>query len=113
MRRFWPRWWLAALTLGLSAVAGAAPAGDAERLRLTVVFDNVGGRSGLATGWGYACLLEASGNTLLFDTGADGVLLLASAPSRGALWRAVVRSVRKRSFGRSNLSTVVRQLDLR
>jgi hypothetical protein len=101
------------LTLGLSTAAGAAPAGDAERLRLNVDFDNVGGRGGLATGWGYACLLEASGNTLLFDTGADGVLLLASAPSRGALWRAVVRSVRKRSFGRSNRATVVRQVDLR
>jgi len=83
MRRFWPRWWLAAWTLGLSAVAGAASAGEAERLRLTVVFDNVGGRSGLVPGWGFACLVEAPGNTLLFDTGADGAVLLANMQRLG------------------------------
>jgi len=83
MRRFWPRWWLAALTLGLSAAAGAAPAGESERLRLTVVFDNVGGRSGLATGWGFACLVEAAGSALLFDTGADGAVLLANMQRLG------------------------------
>ena len=83
MRSFWSRWCLAALTLGLSAVAGAAPAGDAVRLRLTVVFDNVGGRSGLTPGWGFACLVEATGTTLLFDTGADGSVLLANLQRLG------------------------------
>lgn len=83
MRRFWPRWWLAALTVGLSAAAGAAPAGESERLRLTVVFDNVGGRSGLATGWGFACLVEVAGSALLFDTGADGAVLLANMQRLG------------------------------
>lgn len=82
MRSFWSRWCLAALTLGLSAVAGAAPAGEAVRLRLTVVFDNVGGRTGLTLGWGFACLVEAAGTTL-FDTGADSTVLLANLQRLG------------------------------
>jgi 7,8-dihydropterin-6-yl-methyl-4-(beta-D-ribofuranosyl)aminobenzene 5'-phosphate synthase len=83
MRRFWLRWWLAAWTLGLAAAAGAASPGEAERLRLTVLFDNVGGHGGLAPGWGFACLVEARGNTLLFDTGADGAVLLANMQRLG------------------------------
>lgn len=67
MRSFWSRWCLAALTLGLSAVAGAAPDGEAVHLRLTVVFDNVGGRSGLTPGWGFSCLVESAGTTLAGD----------------------------------------------
>jgi hypothetical protein len=74
---------MAALTLGLSAVAGAAPVGEAVRLRLTVVFDNVGGRSGLTPAWGFACLVEAAGTALLFDTGADGAVLLANLQRLG------------------------------
>jgi 7,8-dihydropterin-6-yl-methyl-4-(beta-D-ribofuranosyl)aminobenzene 5'-phosphate synthase len=60
-----------------AAWGGAAPA-DAGTLRLTVVYDNVVHRPGLATGWGFACLVEGLERTLLFDTGGDGERLLAN-----------------------------------
>ncbi len=76
--------WLAAWTLGLAAAAGAAPPADeTPYLRLTVVFDNVGQRSGLTPGWGFACLVETDGSTVLFDTGADGAVLLANLQRLG------------------------------
>lgn len=83
MRPFWSRWCQAALALSLSAGAGAAPGGEAVRLRLTVVFDNFAGRSGLTPGWGFACLVEVAATTLLFDTGADGAVLLANLQRLG------------------------------
>jgi len=45
-------------------------------IRLTSVFNNVLDQKGLKTGWGYACLIEGMGRTVLFDTGADGDILL-------------------------------------
>jgi 7,8-dihydropterin-6-yl-methyl-4-(beta-D-ribofuranosyl)aminobenzene 5'-phosphate synthase len=83
MRRFWPQWWLAVWALGLSASVAGAPSGEAARLRLTVVFDNVARRGGLTPGWGFSCLVEAAGTTLLFDTGGDGRVLLANLQRLG------------------------------
>jgi len=45
-------------------------------LRLTILFDNTAIDSRLRSGWGFAALVEYSGHTLLFDTGADGSILL-------------------------------------
>ena len=45
-------------------------------LRITVLFNNVSHRSGLTSGWGFACLVEGLAKTVLFDTGADGGILL-------------------------------------
>ncbi|NWG87177.1 MAG: MBL fold metallo-hydrolase [Hydrogenophilaceae bacterium] len=47
-------------------------------LRITVLFNNVPQRPGLTTGWGFACLIEGLEKTILFDTGADGAVLLAN-----------------------------------
>ncbi len=43
--------------------------------RLTVVYDNETTQANLAAGWGFACLVEAGGSRLLFDTGWDGAQL--------------------------------------
>ncbi|UCD18322.1 MAG: MBL fold metallo-hydrolase [Candidatus Zixiibacteriota bacterium] len=45
-------------------------------MKITIVYDNETGKKGLRPDWGFACVVEASGWTMLFDTGADGALLL-------------------------------------
>jgi 7,8-dihydropterin-6-yl-methyl-4-(beta-D-ribofuranosyl)aminobenzene 5'-phosphate synthase len=52
-------------------------------LRLYVVFNNVPYKAGLQTGWGFACLIEGLGQTVLFDTGGDGGTLLANIQRLG------------------------------
>jgi 7,8-dihydropterin-6-yl-methyl-4-(beta-D-ribofuranosyl)aminobenzene 5'-phosphate synthase len=84
MRAAWPRLWFALCAFGLSAAAGGgAAAADAGRWRLTVVFDNVAHRGGPTPGWGFSCLVEGAGATVLFDTGADGETLLANMRQLG------------------------------
>jgi 7,8-dihydropterin-6-yl-methyl-4-(beta-D-ribofuranosyl)aminobenzene 5'-phosphate synthase len=43
---------------------------------LTVLFDNFTDQEALQTGWGFAVLVETGDHTILFDTGADGEILL-------------------------------------
>jgi 7,8-dihydropterin-6-yl-methyl-4-(beta-D-ribofuranosyl)aminobenzene 5'-phosphate synthase len=43
---------------------------------VTILFDNTAAVERLGTGWGFAALLETPGHTILFDTGADGEILL-------------------------------------
>lgn len=43
--------------------------------RLTVIYDNRAGK-GFKGSWGFAALIETSHETLLFDTGWDGTLLM-------------------------------------
>lgn len=66
-----------ALALTQTSAAGPSPAPPVE-LRITVVFDNVPHRPGLESGWGFSCLIESAGKNILFDTGADGAVLLAN-----------------------------------
>jgi 7,8-dihydropterin-6-yl-methyl-4-(beta-D-ribofuranosyl)aminobenzene 5'-phosphate synthase len=51
-----------------SQTIDAAPASTA---RLTVLFDNTTKRPDLTAAWGFSCLVEFHGHTVLFDTGAD------------------------------------------
>jgi 7,8-dihydropterin-6-yl-methyl-4-(beta-D-ribofuranosyl)aminobenzene 5'-phosphate synthase len=62
----------AAATMGAEARATRPP------LRITVVYDNVPHAPGLATAWGFAAVVEAGADTVLFDTGGDGPTLLAN-----------------------------------
>ncbi len=63
------------LTLGVPAL-GEAQRAPQEEITLTVLFDNLSADDRLRTAWGFAALIETPGHTVLFDTGADGGMLL-------------------------------------
>ncbi len=44
-------------------------------MRVTIVYDNTTGQENLAADWGFSCLVEAHGKTILFDTGARADIL--------------------------------------
>ena len=52
-------------------------------MALTVVFDNYHFDPCLRTGWGFAAWLEYGNQTVLFDTGGDGSLLLGNMAALG------------------------------
>ena len=54
----------------------AAEVNDVNDLTITVVYDNNPYQEGLATAWGFACLITGAEKTILFDTGGDGAILL-------------------------------------
>lgn len=71
----------------VTACTSAAPAPTPTRsptlpptaigdLKLTVLYDNIAGDPQLKSDWGFAALVEYGGHTLLFDTGANGSILL-------------------------------------
>jgi len=74
--------------LPLSALCGAAegqealPGGE-KMVRLTILFDNVKYDPKLKTGWGFSCLVEGLEKTILFDTGANGKILLSNMAKIG------------------------------
>ena len=45
-------------------------------MRITIIYDNEAAVEGLKADWGFACLVEAHGVRMLFDTGASGPVLL-------------------------------------
>jgi 7,8-dihydropterin-6-yl-methyl-4-(beta-D-ribofuranosyl)aminobenzene 5'-phosphate synthase len=47
-----------------------------QAMTITVVFDNQVSDQRLGSAWGFSALIEYGSNTLLFDTGGDGQLLL-------------------------------------
>lgn len=51
--------------------------------RLTVVFNNIPYATNLQTGWGFACLIEGFQQTILFDTGSNGDILLSNMKDLG------------------------------
>jgi len=60
-----------------SSVASPAPGS------ITILFDNVAYDRRLRSGWGFSALVEYGGETVLFDTGADGRTLLANMRTLG------------------------------
>ena len=48
----------------------------AQDVTITVVYNNVPYNNGLTTAWGISCLIEGLEETILFDTGGDGAILL-------------------------------------
>jgi len=47
-----------------------------SRIAITVVYDNVNYDSTLTTEWGFGCVIQTAKDTLLFDTGGNGKVLL-------------------------------------
>lgn len=54
-----------------------------EPVNITVVYDNRSLQQDLKPDWGFACVVDAAGHRLLFDTGAKGDLLLANMKKLG------------------------------
>ena len=52
-------------------------------MKITIIYDNTVCNPKLIPDWGFACLVEASGHALLFDTGAKGRLLLGNMETLG------------------------------
>jgi 7,8-dihydropterin-6-yl-methyl-4-(beta-D-ribofuranosyl)aminobenzene 5'-phosphate synthase len=50
---------------------------------ITIVYDNYSCDDRLETHWGFACVVEGLGETILFDTGAKGELLLSNMAKAG------------------------------
>jgi len=45
-------------------------------MKITIVYDNEVFKEGLKADWGFSCLVEVYDKKILFDTGADGSILL-------------------------------------
>jgi len=52
-------------------------------LSITVVYDNNPYKEGLKTAWGFSALVTGTEQTILFDTGGDGLLLLDNMKKLG------------------------------
>jgi 7,8-dihydropterin-6-yl-methyl-4-(beta-D-ribofuranosyl)aminobenzene 5'-phosphate synthase len=47
-----------------------------EEITLTILYDNYKYEEGYKNNWGFSCLIEGNGQTILFDTGSkDGILM--------------------------------------
>jgi len=45
-------------------------------MKITLIYDNELWKEGFRADWGFSCLIEAYGKKILFDTGANGSILL-------------------------------------
>lgn len=86
----WKRWSRACSALVIAPVicvlafaAGEEPGDEMASPSLLVLFDNNAAVNGVRYGWGFACLVRTAETTLLFDTGADGAILLANMERLG------------------------------
>ena len=67
---------LAVALWAVTCAFGANVHTGAPFLRLTVIFNNVPFDTDLRTSWGFSCLIQGTEQTILFDTGGDGNILL-------------------------------------
>jgi 7,8-dihydropterin-6-yl-methyl-4-(beta-D-ribofuranosyl)aminobenzene 5'-phosphate synthase len=49
-----------------------------KNISITVIYDNNTYKQGLKTAWGFSCIIKGAEQTILFDTGGDGSILLAN-----------------------------------
>lgn len=52
-------------------------------LRATIIYDNTTVRQDLPADWGFSCLIETGNEKLLFDTGANGKILMTNMKALG------------------------------
>ncbi len=45
-------------------------------MKITIIYDNTAWDKNLTPDWGFSCLVQANGKSILFDTGAQGNILL-------------------------------------
>jgi 7,8-dihydropterin-6-yl-methyl-4-(beta-D-ribofuranosyl)aminobenzene 5'-phosphate synthase len=68
------------LVCGFSGAYGQQPHGE---IKVTILYDNTVFTPGTTADWGFACFIEAPGDTLLFDAGTRGMILLSNAKALG------------------------------
>jgi len=56
---------------------------EEQNVVITIVYDNYPMDERLKTAWGFACVIEGLDETILFDTGGDGELLLSNMAKVG------------------------------
>jgi len=56
---------------------------EARQIVITIVYDNNPLEKRMETAWGFACVVEGLSETILFDTGGKGELLLANMAKAG------------------------------
>jgi len=59
------------------------PARGVGPVTVTIIYDNHGFDARVQAAWGFACLVEVGGRTVLFDTGGDGETLMANLAALG------------------------------
>jgi 7,8-dihydropterin-6-yl-methyl-4-(beta-D-ribofuranosyl)aminobenzene 5'-phosphate synthase len=69
------RLFLAGAGLVALLLAGQILSAQAPGIRLTYLYDNTLAAPGAKADWGFACLIEGHGRTILFDTGAQPEIL--------------------------------------
>ena len=47
-------------------------------MKVIIIYDNTSTKSDLQADWGFSALVEIEGRRILFDTGADGDILLSN-----------------------------------
>jgi len=52
-------------------------------MKITIIYDNTAWNRNLKPDWGFSCLVETEKTTLLFDTGANGDILLNNMETLG------------------------------
>lgn len=52
-------------------------------MKLTILYDNETATNHVTADWGFSCLVETGGRTILFDTGARGNILLRNMAALG------------------------------
>ena len=68
------------LVCGLST---ARPQGSAGEITITILYDNTVFTPGTTADWGFSCFIQGGGDTILYDAGANGAILLANADTLG------------------------------
>ncbi|MBN1332706.1 MAG: MBL fold metallo-hydrolase [Synergistales bacterium] len=56
---------------------------SSDDLSLSILYDNLASAPGTTSGWGFSCLVRAGRESILFDTGAKGSLLMQNMGAMG------------------------------
>ena len=77
--------WLFALKIMFLSVVAFEDVGipKTSPCRITVIFNNIPYAPELQTSWGFSCLVQGFGQTILFDTGGNGEIFLANMKHLG------------------------------
>jgi len=67
-----------------TSVSTTTTSAPRQNVTITVVYDNTAAQAGTTADWGFSCLVEGLEETILFDTGAKGDVLLANMEALGA-----------------------------